>query len=186
MSNHILLPFLLPFLLAFNLPASAQTSLRASVLDVESHLSEQRDLIITVSNMSKIQSTLDTVAADLGAGCVYEAAIGVVPPGTIRTVTLAIQQQLLACEASALREFKAGQKIEIAPLGAKTEVAPPRIPGPPSSRPFNPGPPVGVGVPSQPLPAEPADSHVFKMSVSGSTAGERFSTVGSWSLRVVR
>lgn len=182
--THIMRKYmLLPFLLTLNFQVSGQTSLRANVLDVETHLSDQRDLIITVSNMSKMQSTLDTVAADLGAGCLYEAAIGAVPPGTVRTVTLATQQQLLACDARTLREFKAGQKMRIVPLGMEAAAVPPRIPGRPPVRPVNPGPTVGVGVP---LPAEPADSHVFKISVSGSTAEERFSTVGNWLLRVVR
>lgn len=164
----------------------AQTSLSAGVLDVKVHLSNRRDLVVTVSNMSKIPSTVDTATADMATGCRYEAAVGAVPPGSARTVTLATRRQLFACKAGTLKAFKQGKKVRLVSLGVEAPVVASGVPALPSLGPIHPSLPVKAQVPRESLSVEPSNSHVFKITVLGSTAEEQFLKVETWSLRVVR
>ena len=91
--------------------AGAQTGFRADVLDVEARLSENQDLVVTVRNMSKLPSTLESLTAEVTDTCRYRIAVGSVTPGTVHTAQLATKSQIAACDASTLESFRSGMAI---------------------------------------------------------------------------
>lgn len=171
----------------------AQTAFRAGVLELEASVSGERELAVRVSNMSKLPSTLDSVTAELAPGCRYESAVGLVPPGEVRTIRLASRRQIASCNAPTLRAFKSGERLRAVyipkrqPLILDRPVSPaPAVAPSASPRPNIPvRPPRVIDLGPSPSP-EPSDSHTFKIRATGSVKGEPFAVDGDWVLRVER
>jgi hypothetical protein len=159
----------------------AQTALRVGVLEIESHVSAQQDLMVTVSNLSKMPARLDNISATMSPGCSFKAAPGEAKPGSVNTIQLASRAQLRDCQLSTLNETLAVGPMRSVRRLDLTPVLRDRTLDRPLDRTIDRT--VDRTRPAIDVPAALAKQHAFTISASGSTQGKPFNAQGDWLLQ---